>query len=247
MDFTFLATKFLTSLAMPPTSLLLLAVLSLMLIKRWPTISRMVLWLSISSLLLLSLPVVSRGLVALLDAPQLDVKSAKSAQAIVILGGGLIRATPEYGDTLSSASLARTRYGAKLAKEFKLPILVTGGQVFGGQPEAEVMASTLANEFGVPARWIEKRSRNTAENTQYSAELLRADKVRKVILVTDDTHMRRALAHCEAAGLICYSAPVSISSHDSDSWIQQLPNAGAMQTSELALHEFLGNLALRWR
>jgi hypothetical protein len=59
--------------------------------------------------------------------------------------------------------------------------------------------------------------------------------------------MRRALAHCEAAGLICYSAPVSVSSHQSDSWIQQLPGAGAFATSTLALHEFLGNLALRWR
>jgi uncharacterized SAM-binding protein YcdF (DUF218 family) len=162
------------------------------------------------------------------------------------LGGGIIRDTPEYGDTLSAPSLARTRYGAKLAKEFKLPILVTGGQVYGGEPEAEVMAATLANEFGMPARWIEKRSRNTAENARFSAALLQADKIRTVILVTDESHMRRALAHCEAAGLLCYSAPVSITGHDSDSWMQQLPTAGAMQTSAMALHELLGNLVLKW-
>jgi uncharacterized SAM-binding protein YcdF (DUF218 family) len=247
MDFSFLFAKIVTALIMPPTSLLLLALFALLLIKRWPRIARLALWLSISCLFLLSLPLVSRGLVALLDPPPLDSKAAKSAQAIVILGGGLLRDTPEYGDTLSSASLARTRYGVKLAKEFKLPILVTGGQVYGGQPEAELMAGTLANEFGVPAHWVEKRSRNTEENARFSAELLQADKVRKVLLVTDDTHMRRALAHCEAAGLFCYPAPVSISSHASDSWIQQLPNAGAMQTSEMALHELLGNLALQWR
>jgi uncharacterized SAM-binding protein YcdF (DUF218 family) len=246
MDVLFLLTKLLTAVVMPPMSLLLLALLALMLIKRWPTISRMTLWFSISLLFLFSLPIVSHGLVALLDAPPLDAKGAKAAQAIVILGGGLIRGTPEYGDTLSAPSLARTRYGAKLAKEFKLPILVTGGQVFGGQPEGEVMAEILANEFGVPARWIEKRSRNTAENARFSAELLNADKIRTVILVTDNTHMRRALAHCEAAGLICYSAPVSITSRVSDSWIEQLPNAGAMKTSATALHELLGNLVLRW-
>jgi uncharacterized SAM-binding protein YcdF (DUF218 family) len=246
MDVLFLLTKLLTAVIMPPMSLLLLALLALMLIKRWPTISRITLWFSISLLFLFSLPIVSYGLVALLDAPPLDAKGAKAAQAIVILGGGLIRGTPEYGDTLSAPSLARTRYGAKLAKEFKLPILVTGGQVFGGQPEGEVMAEILANEFGVPARWIEKRSRNTAENARFSAELLNADKIRTVILVTDNTHMRRALAHCEAAGLICYSAPVSITSHVSDSWIEQLPNAGAMKTSATALHELLGNLVLRW-
>jgi uncharacterized SAM-binding protein YcdF (DUF218 family) len=246
MDSIFLLTKFLTAVVMPPMSLLLLALLALMLIKRWPTVARLTLWLSISGLFLLSLPMVSQGLVALLDAPPLDAKGAKSAQAIMILGGGLIRDTPEYGDTLSATSLARTRYGVKLAKEFKLPILVTGGQVFGGQPEAEVMAATMANEFGAPARWIEKRSRNTAENARFSAELLQADKIRTVILVTDDTHMRRALAHCEAAGLFCYSAPVSITSHVSDSWIEQLPNAGAMYASSVALHELLGNIMLRW-
>jgi uncharacterized SAM-binding protein YcdF (DUF218 family) len=247
MDALFLATKLLTSLVLPPTGFLLLALLALVLIKRWPTIARMALWFSISCLLLLSLPITSRALVALLDAPPLDVQGAKSAQAIVILGGGIMRATPEYDDTLSSSSLARTRYGAKLAKDFRLPILVTGGQVYGGQPEAEVMAAVLGHELGVPARWVEKRSRNTAENARFSAELLKADKLHRVILVTDETHMRRALAHCEAAGLICYSAPVSITDHDSDSWLQQIPNAGSLSTSTKALYEFLGNLALRWR
>jgi uncharacterized SAM-binding protein YcdF (DUF218 family) len=99
----------------------------------------------------------------------------------------------------------------------------------------------------VPARWVETRSRTTAENAQFSAELLKADKVHKVILVTSDTHMRRAMAHCEAAGLICYSAPVSVSGHASDSWIEQLPAASSLAVSTLALHEFLGNLALQWR
>jgi len=247
MDFSFLATKAITALVLPPAGLLLLMLLALLVMRRWPTLSRMTLWFAFSCLFLLSLPIVARGLVTLLDAPPIDMKGAKSAEAIVILGGGLIRATPEYGDTLSSYSLARTRYGAKLAKQFQLPILVTGGQVYGGQAEAEVMAAVLANEFGVAARWVEKRSRNTDENARFSAELLKADRVRTVVLVTNDTHMRRALAHCEAAGLICYSAPVSTSSQRSDSWIQQLPAASAFATSTLALHEFLGNLALQWR
>jgi uncharacterized SAM-binding protein YcdF (DUF218 family) len=162
MDFAFLATKTITALVLPPTGLFLLVLLALLFTKRWPVIARLTLWFSFSCLILLSLPIVARGLVALLDAPPLDTKGAKSAGAIVVLGGGLLRATPEYGDTLSSYSLARTRYGAKLAKEFQLPLLVSGGQVYGGQTEAEVMAAVLAYEFGVPVRWVEKRSRNTA-------------------------------------------------------------------------------------
>jgi uncharacterized SAM-binding protein YcdF (DUF218 family) len=243
----FYPAKIATALVLPPTGFVLLGLLALLSSKRWPRLARSTLWFSILSLLLFSLPVVSRGLVASLEAPPLDAKNAKSAQAIMILGGGLIRATPEYGDTLSSQSLARTRYGVKLAKQFNLPILVTGGQVFGGEPEADVMAATLANEYGLPARWIENRSRNTGENAQFSAALLKHDNVRKVIVVTDDVHMQRALAHCGAAGLICHAAPVSIGSHESDSWIEQLPNASALRTSSLAVHELLGNLVLQLR
>jgi uncharacterized SAM-binding protein YcdF (DUF218 family) len=247
MEFLFLTKKLIALLVLPPTSLLLLALLALILLNRWPRVARTALWLSIPSLVLLSLPVVSQGLTGLLDAPSLDAKNTKSAQAIMILGGGLLRGTPEYGDTLAAHSLARTRYGAKLAKELALPIIVTGGRVYGeGKSEAEVMAATLATEYGTKARWIETCSRDTAENAQFSAELLKGDKVNKVILVTDDIHMRRALAHCAAAGLICYAAPVSIGSHARDSWLQHIPNAGALNVSSLALHELLGNLALQW-
>jgi uncharacterized SAM-binding protein YcdF (DUF218 family) len=157
-----------------------------------------------------------------------------------------MRATPEYGDTVSTHSLLRVRYGAKLAKQFDLPVLVTGGVVYGGEPEAAVMATVMGDEFGVTPKWIEGRSRHTGENLRFSAELLKPN-IRRVLLVTEDFHMRRALAHCEAAGLICYSAPVSSSSRSSDSWIQHLPNAGALQQSYAALHELLGNMALRWR
>lgn len=247
MDFLFLLSKFLTALVMPPTSLLILAVAALLLLNRWPRIARTTLWLSIGSLILLSMPVVARGLIALLDAPPLDMKGAKSAQAIMILGGGIIRDSKNYGDTLSNASLTRTRYGVKLAKELQLPILVTGGQVYGGQPEAQLMANVLASEYGVPARWVETRARHTGENAIFSAELLKKDRIRKVVLVTHSGHMRRALAHCEAAGLICYSAPLDGVGAAPDSFIQQLPNASALQTSAEALHEFLGILVLSWR
>ena len=246
IDAIFYPSKVLVQLALPPTGFVLLALLALMLWRRWPRTAHTSLWLSVCGLLVFSLPVVSRGLVALLDAPPLERDAGKNAQAIVILGGGLMRATPEYGDTVSTHSLLRVRYGAKLAKQWKLPVLVAGGVVYGGEPEAAVMAAVLNDEFGVAPKWIEGRSRHTGENLRFAAEMIKPT-VRRVLLVTDDFHMRRALAHCEAAGLICYSAPVTSSSRTTDSWIEQLPNAGALRQSSLALHELLGNIALRWR
>jgi uncharacterized SAM-binding protein YcdF (DUF218 family) len=247
MDWFFYLSKAVAVLVLPPTGLILLSLLALLFLNRWPRTARTTLWLSVLSLFVLALPVVSRGFVTLLDAPPLDPKAGQSAKAIIVLGGGLLRGTPEYGDTLSKPSLTRVRYAAKLARAHHLPILVTGGAVYGGTPEAEVMARVLNDEFGIEAKWVEKAARHTGENARLSAELLKQDKIKTILLVTDDLHMRRSLAHCEAAGLICYSAPVSTQGHSSDSWIEQLPHAGALAQSSYALHELLGNLTLRWR
>jgi len=245
-DLLFYPAKVAMPLLLPPTGLVLLAVVALLLLRRWPRTATTTLWLSCLTLVLLSLPVVAQGLLAALNAPSLDAKARKSAQAVVILGGGLRRATPEYGDTLSSHALERTRYGAVLSKQVSLPILVTGGQVHGGTAEAEVMAKVLTDEFHASVRWIENRSRHTRENAQYSAALLNKDGIRTVLLVTHDYHMRRALAHCKEAGLICWPAPVSSRSTVSDSWIEQLPNASALSASSMYLHEVIGLFAMQW-
>ena len=53
--------------------------------------------------------------------------------AIVILGGGVRRHAAEYGgDTLGQLTLERVRYGARVARLTGLPVLVSGGSVFGG-------------------------------------------------------------------------------------------------------------------
>jgi uncharacterized SAM-binding protein YcdF (DUF218 family) len=247
-DALFYPGKVIAQLVLPPTGFVLLALIALLFLKRRPRVARTVLCASLGALLILSLPATARGLMSLLDTPTLDLDAARShAKAIVVLGGGLTRATPEYGDTLSPASLRRVRFGAKLAKELELPLLVTGGQVFGGTPEADVMASVLANEFGVAPRWVENRSRNTVENARNAAELLQREGIDSVVLVTDAPHMRRGLRHCADEALICHPAPVSVVGRASDSWIERLPNAGALHSSSYALQELLGNLVARLR
>jgi uncharacterized SAM-binding protein YcdF (DUF218 family) len=247
MDTLFIASKALTQLVLPPTGFLLLAIVGLLTLKRWPRIARGALWASVVCLAILSLPVTASALRNLLSVPPLDAQAAQSAQAIVVLGCGLLRATPEYGDTLSGASLARVRYGAKLAKQFALPVLVTGGRVYGGTAEAELMAAVLSDEFAVPTRWVESAARHTGENARFAARMLLAEGIDAVLLVTDEMHMRRALAHCQAAGLRCIGAPVTSLSSQRDSWVQSLPNADALRTSSQALHEVLGNLTAGWR
>jgi uncharacterized SAM-binding protein YcdF (DUF218 family) len=246
MGIAFLLKKLITNLVLPPFSLLILAILGLLLSKRWPRVGRAITWAAVISILLLATPMVSGILIRSLDvAPPFNITAGKSAQAIVILGGGLRLNTPEFGDTPTSFTLDRIRYGAALAKQTGLPILVSGGPTVGATSEAAAMARTLQDEFNAPVHWIESRSLDTEDNLKMSAAMLKPERIRKVILVTHDFHMLRALAHCEAAGLVCIPAPVSYGGRGGyESWVYKLPSAQALAVSSLALHEILGYIAL---
>jgi uncharacterized SAM-binding protein YcdF (DUF218 family) len=246
MEFAFLLKKLLTKLAMPPFSLLLLGVLGLLLSKRWPRIGRAIVWTSMLTTWLLATPNVAQLLLRSLDlAPPFNQQAAKSAQAIVVLGGGLRLRTPEYGDTPTEATLDRIRYGAIVAKQMHLPVLVSGGAVVGKNSEAEIMAEVLEREFSTPVRWKETRSLDTEDNLKYSAALLKQEGIKRVVLVTHDYHMLRSLAHCEIAGLICTPAPVSFVGNSGEfSLLNYLPDARALELSSTAIHEMLGYIVL---
>ena len=65
----------------------------------------------------------------------------------------------------------------------RAPVLVTGGSVYGGETEARLMREVLERELGVPVRWAESRSRTTHENAKYSAEMLRAEGIDRIVIV----------------------------------------------------------------
>ena len=90
------------ALVLPPTGPLLVAALGLGLLRRAPRVGRLLAFAGVLSLLLLVVPAVSDLLRQCVGgSPLLDLERAKSAQAIVILGGGTRRDAPEYGgDTL---------------------------------------------------------------------------------------------------------------------------------------------------
>ena len=131
--------------------------------------------------------------------PVLDLARAGDAQAIVILAGGSVRAAaPEYAGEAAAGGdlLERLAYGAYLAHRTGLPVLVSGTA-----PETQAMQASLSRDFGVTPRWVENRSRDTFQNAQYSAPLLRAQGITRILLVTDALHEHRAAAEFAAAGL----------------------------------------------
>jgi uncharacterized SAM-binding protein YcdF (DUF218 family) len=244
----FLVKKVLTVLVLPPTGPLILTFLGLILLEARPMLGRGLAWLGMTTLLAFSLPIVSGALLrSLEDSGALDFAQASGAQAIVILGGGIRRDAAEYGgDTLGRLTLDRVRYGALVARKTKLPVLVTGGVVQGGTPEAELMKQSLEEEFHVKVRWAEVKSRNTHENAVDSSAILLASGIRHVILVTHGFDMRRAKAEFTVAGLKVDPAPTYIPSQTFDSPLELLPSVSALQGSYYALYELLANAARRF-
>ena len=233
----------LKALVLPPTGLLLLSALGLAILTRFPRAGRTLAAAGILILLVLSVPVVALALLRSVDTtPALDFERAKSAHAVVILGGGVRRNAPEFGgDTLGRLTLERVRYGARVARLTGLPVLVTGGSVLGGEPEAKLMKDSLEKEFGVGVRWTETRSRNTHENAVRSAEILRAAGINRVVLVAHAVDMPRASGEFEAQGIAIIKAPTGIAASDDGGLLDYVPSIAGLLGSYYAIYEIVAN------
>jgi uncharacterized SAM-binding protein YcdF (DUF218 family) len=249
VDF-FIARKVLAALVLPPTGPLLLAFAGLAVLGRRPRLGRTLAWLGMAALLLLSLPVVSHVLLRTLAPPALDLRRPVDAQAIVILGGGVRRNAAEFGgDTLGRLTLERVRYGALVARATGLPVLVSGGSVYGGTAEAALMKRALEEEYRLEVRWSEQRSRDTRSNAAETASILLPAGITRVLLVAHGFDMPRASAEFASAGFQVTPAPTVISKQDFsfDHAVELLPTMSALQGSYYALYELLAEAVRRLR
>jgi len=238
----------LKALILPPAAPLIIALIGLALAPRHRRLGRSLTGFGVGLLVVLSLPVVAIALARSVDdSPVPDASAMASAQAIVVLGGGVRRDAPEYGatDTMNSLTLERVRYAARLARLTGLPVLVSGGSASGQTPpEATLMRAALQDEYGVPVRWAETRSRNTRENAQMSAALLRADGIRRVLLVGHSFDLPRTTAEFAAEGIETIAAPTRLPPRHTPALLDFVPSAAALQGSYYALYEVY---ALAWR
>lgn len=228
----------LRKMILPPAGPLLLAMLGVFLIKRRPLLARTLLILGLGSLWLLSTPVVSDALTGLAEHyPPLDWRSAAGAQAIVILGGGGQRAlAPEYGGPAAEPLLLeRLSYGAYIARQTGLPILVTGFRI-----EAAAMRDTLRRNFGIEARWVDDAAYDTFQNASNSVRMLEADGIQRIVLVTHATHMWRSVHEFTAAGALVVPAPVGALAERDPGIARYLPNPDSLQRAHAAIYELLG-------
>ncbi len=220
-----------------------------------------------TALLIISLAIILVGgnryvAVALARSLESRIKAPEpipSAQAIVVLGGGTeAQASPRRTVEVTGAG-DRVLYAAKLYREGLAPVVVaSGGNItwLSNRPSspAEEMAELL--EFmGVPesAIWLQTRSQNTFEDALYSAEMLKAEGISRIILVTSAMHMPRSYALFTAQGLEVIPAPTDYYVPDyywadptqgeiTSVLVNLIPSAASLVNVTNSLKEYLGML-----
>jgi uncharacterized SAM-binding protein YcdF (DUF218 family) len=233
----------------PPAVLITLCLVGGLLAVLWRGFGIALVILSAAALYAAAMPVVASYLLQQIEAGIPESADLGTAQAIVVLGAGI-----HFGDgaaapdTLGPQSLERVFYGAEAYRRLHLPVAVSGGRVLGAQTaEATLMRAVLERDFAVPVTWSDDRSRTTYENAVYSAQLLKADRVASVVIVTNAWHLPRALWAFEQAGLkpLPWPAPRDfIRLRRIDDF---LPSIAALHDSSFALHEMIGGVYYRLR
>jgi len=258
----FFLSKFLPQLAYP-----LAAALGLQLIgllgrrRRWgPALSTT----GLALLWLASLPWLSRQLLWGLEerAVRLTPTVLPRADAVLVLGGGLLPPLPPRRGVEVSGAGDRLLTGVDLFKEGKAPFLVvSGGRVtFNAQdpipPEARY-AAALAVKLGVPANRIVRSEgpRNTAEEARALGQIARERGWRSLLLVTSATHLPRATATFrQLSGLTIVPVACDFQLTDRGQTgqatlesllLELVPDAGALHSTTQSLKEWLG-LATYW-
>lgn len=236
-------TNLLATFLLPPANCMVLALVGILLLNRRPRLARFLLFFSVALLWLFSAHAFNRWMLQPLEQafPAWDGKTP--AEAVVVLGAGRYRAAPEYGggDDVSSRGLERLRYGAMLAKELQLPMLLSGGKPDAdGVSEARAMQTALQRDFRFSAHWLEENSRNTEENARESAALLQRAGVRRIVLVTHAWHMPRAMLAFSNRGLEVVPAPMGYVATRSTGFLDYLPRADGLNDGALVLREWIG-------
>jgi uncharacterized SAM-binding protein YcdF (DUF218 family) len=231
---------------LPPLNLILLGTIGVLLLKRHPGVGKVLVLFAFALLYLLSTPIVAETALQKLETLPV-LKSFDSVQAIVVLGAGTYFNAPEYGGhTVNRFGLERIRYAARLHRLTGKPVLASGGATLGSSSsEAAQMRDVLEKEFQVPVNWIEEAAGNTRENAYKSFAVLKRDGITHIALVTHAWHMPRAAREFEQAGFKITPAATAFTTRYKTDLFAFIPTAGALQKSQLFLHEVIGMLWYR--
>jgi len=241
---SWLITNVISSLLLPPLSLLLMLALGIILLYRRSKLAKPLILTAFGLLWIASTPYFAESALHSLEAQTTPLTiQPQSADAIVILGGGTYFRAPEYGgqDTVNEHTLLRLRYGAQLHRETGKPILATGGNPLGNSiPEAQQMRATLEQDFHVPVQWTEESSGNTLENAHNSLLILKKAGISRIYLVTHAWHMPRSAEVFRRAGFDVIEAPTAYTTRYQIDLLTFLPRPESLRDSKIFIREVIG-------
>ena len=210
-------------------------------------------WCGLALLWVAATPAVGTAALRTLERgmERIEAADAPRADAIVVLGWGLVRA-PGSAGMMEWTDPDRFVAGVELALADAAPLLVFTGGASDRYPDAPLEGDVLAPRavaLGVPPERVRTTGRvlNTAQEAEAVAALLAAEGSgdgTHVLLVTSAFHVPRARAVFERQGLRVTPFPVDFQVHADRraSWRDLVPSAGALYDTERSLREWLGRL-----
>ena len=133
-----------------------------------------------------------------------STRSNQPADAAIVLGAAV------WSAGLSPVFRERINHGIDLYRKGKVRKLIfTGGQGNPGEPTESSAARDYALQSGVPAQdiLIEEKSHTTYENVLYAKKVADTYAIKKVLIVSDPLHMKRAVLMAQDVGLIAEPSP----------------------------------------
>jgi uncharacterized SAM-binding protein YcdF (DUF218 family) len=216
-------------------------------------------------LLLAAVPVVSLILVSTRAVAYFAVGSLEwpypeshlrpeGADAIVVLSGYLRPPTRTFPKArLGADTLNRCLHAAELYSQGpRCLVVVSGGRMEEDKPGptlAEAMADFLTHH-GVAREDLlrETRSRSTYENAAETWKLLEPRGIRRIVLVTDAMHLRRAEECFRSRGFDVLPSGCDYRASEFEGWPTDfLPSVGAVGDMQRVLHEWVGIIYYRVR
>jgi len=175
-----------------------------------------------------------------------------SAEAVVVLGGAVDVDRSTRDRIEFNEACERIIEGAKLVREKRAKTLIVSGG--SGDPQQQkideaTFLAAFAKTLGVSPSSIivQKKSRTTKEDAEYTAEILRRGNIKSFFLVTTATHMRRAVGCFRKQGFEPTPYPVDFRAEPRVTRVLSfLPSAEGLQLSTAAIHEYLGYAVYRF-
>jgi len=237
--------KIIASFIMPPgLFVILILILSIYLLKK--SKSALIKITAIVSLLLIFFLSTAFGVKVLLHplenyAEEISV-NALEKHPIVVLGGGLNYYSKSEAKP-SLHSMQRLIKGYQLHRKLKTNLIYSGGIAIGQEKISEAdAAEEFLSSLGMDKKFYisESQAQTTFENAAYLKKWIEENEIEKVYLVTSAYHILRSAAVFKAQNIDFLAVHSGFIYDHQFSWLDYLPNRGALTANLSALHEWIG-------